>query len=546
VVAPGEEKAQSSQEPTQSKGANAVLRGTAAIARKESPSTPGMGGIFPTPKLKLVVPKSRPANGEDVFRKWHDSDSNLLILSGPSGAGKHAAVEQLKVLFPDVRITSFEGFPGVGQSLSDISRVLQSGRYDADAFVITTQLEVGEEPSPLKTYLLNRCARNTPWIAVLEPISIPEITALLSEHRQVRRTGIESLLKIDRIDRVSLKDRNTKCLRTPEALHVLADARYENPAQTTVTRVISDYVDGRLSRVDDDVLGRTGHEELLQRICYLHFMGKVGASNTGAVRSIDLAYMSEMLPHPHSNSLEVAAIIAEQSPFLTLQLGTGTTRNPQGQLARLPDTLIYEYFCAGGMKALSDGLILVFLQALIADEHHDAITATFSDTNSQLSNLDRMFLLYLQEDTPSFADLLQEQNRANDYFEWLRGFRNDTTRDPFFRKIAAYQLLAHGDFRLHNYMKLVNRETDRDRSLERLLESERGAGDIDAQLQERLSSHSLRNCRGVTAARMGQFGSLQCAESIAAELAYGNPDDDEKSEFVKATSNLVRRFIHDI
>ncbi len=68
----------------------------------------------------------------------------------------------------------------------------------------------------------------------------------------------------------------------------------------------------------------------------------------------------------------------------------------------------------------------------------------------------------------------------------------------------------------------------------------RGSGDIDRQLISRLRKKDLRCCRGVTAIRMGQAGSLDCVVPLADAMAE-SVDDFERTILRRELSSIVVR-----
>jgi hypothetical protein len=307
------------------------------------------------------------------------------------------------------------------------------------------------------------------------------------------------------------------------------------------------------------------HGNLLSRLCFQHFLGMGDIIESPSMtelegipdRAVSLDWLEQRLndpvdsTRPPGNRTTDARAIAEQSPFLRLHLASSSFAEKPYII--LPDTLSYEYFVARGflnairadedfrlakksLADLSDGMVVIFIQARIMPEDFPRLAAACQRTDLEEHN--RMLYLHLLEDWPTFATLLR--GGPAEYEAWLEGFVSDAP-NVFCWKMAAFQLLALGRFELADYLAELRKETPEDRAFEMELLSLRGAGDISRLLIERMNNRELHRCRGITAVRMGRLGSLQCVVAIGEAIADRNNSQLEVDVFLDQLAQLVVR-----
>lgn len=515
---------------------------------------------FPRPQMTMVIPEQRqPVVGVELLAQWIQSDSILLLVSGAPGAGKSAMLKELEGLADSsVEVETVDDFPRSGQSLSDISLLLQSATKQGEKkLAIATQIRANDPKAGITSYLLQNYSTYAPWVVILEPVPIHEIASLAETNPVVGNSvGIQTLLRLDRAGH------NTRFLRTPAALTALAEAK---TAKASISAVVDEFVMSRLMSTRIENLNPIEHSNLLSRLCFQHFLGMSDMTETPAVtelegipdRAVSLGWLEQRLndpadaTRPSANHSPDARTIAEQSPFLTLHLASSSFGEKPHII--LPDTLSYEYFVARGfinairadedfklakksLADLSDGMVVIFIQARIMPEDFPRLAVACQRTDLEEHN--RMLYLYLLEDWLTFATLLR--GSPPEYERWLEGFVNNAP-NVFCWKMAAFQLLALGKFELADYLAELRKETPEDRAFETELLSLRGAGDISRLLIERMNNRELRRCRGVTAVRMGRLGSLQCVVAIGEAIADRDNSQLEINLFLDQLAQLVVR-----
>lgn len=516
---------------------------------------------LPRPQVAMIIPEQRqPAPDADVFTQWVQSNSMLLLISGAPGAGKSIVLKEIEGLSESIKIETIDDFPRSGQSLSDISLLLQSTtKQGKQKLAIATQIRANDPRAGITSYLLQNYNSYEPWVVVLEAIPINEIAALAETNSVIGNSvGIQTLLRLDRAGH------DTRFLRTPAALMALVDAK---TAKTSISAVVEEFATSRLMDTTIENLNPIDHGNLLSRLCFQHFLGMGDMTESAAMielegipdRAVSLDWLERRLnapadaTQPPTNRATDARTIAEQSPFLTLHLEPSSSSFSEKPHIILPDTLSYEYFVARGfinairadeefnlakksLADLSDGMVVIFIQARIVPEDFPRLAAACQ--RPELEEHNRMLYLHLLEDWPTFATLLR--GSPPEYQTWLEGFVNDAP-NVFCWKMAAFQLLALGKFELGDYLAELKKETPEDRAFELELLSLRGAGDISRLLMERINNRELHRCRGITAVRMGRLGSLQCVIALGKAIADRNNSQLEIDIFLDQLAELVVR-----
>jgi len=491
-------------------------------------------GDLPFPPIRAVqlLPERRgPLPAVGLFDDWLQSNSRFLIISGAPGVGKTRALEALKERAGD-RVKCVDDFPSPGQSF-DVSRLLEEARgTEGPKLAVATQTRIDDRRSGALPML----GSPTIWAIILHPLAIPEVTELITALAPAHNVArLRALIALEE------RGHDTHFLRSREALAILVDLPPSEKSIPTITELVREFVVELSFKARG--MSPARQRELLSMICYAHFLGS-GSSHPDADLHSDRVpdVAEEWLAHLLNNDSDSAGQLADfrafvdTSPFLTARLG-----GRGGEPARviLPDALVYEYFVASGMLLalrrgedvrvsvaslgqLSDGMVVLFLHSEIESEDFDAIERQCR--RSGVTDPERLLFLFLLEDEESFMPLLREAGPA--YVIWLDRFK-ERAPNTFCWKMAAYQLLALGELPLREYLEVVELELPDERAYEFTAQASRGAGDVDRQLIARLRRDDLRNCRGVTALRMGISGSLDCVVPLADAMA------DEPDEYVR-------------
>jgi hypothetical protein len=483
----------------------------------------------------------------DVIGDWLQDRSNLLIVSGAPGVGKTGALRLFAQV--DSSVECHDDFPPPDGTFEDISRLLQSAldtRPDA-RIAVATEIRISDKRAAGRT--LGMLPVQNPWAVTIQPLVIPEVESLirhLEPERDVSR--LRALLDFEK------RGYDTHFLRTREALDILLRLSPSDKSAGTITQLVKEFVSSLVYRADGErqALNPIAELDLLSGVCYEHFLGRTG-DDSGRLAAdpaddhrdgeVSLDWFSRRMASVYRGKSLDARTFVHQSPFLTLDLTTRGPGDSESIYVILPDALVYEYFVARGMlerlrhgedvklsltslRQLSDGMVVLFLQSEIEPSELDRLE---QQCRGELAHQERLLVLFLLEDEESFVPLLRDADPA--YQRWLKDFK-DGAPNTFCWKMAAYQLLALGEMELEEYLKEVESEPEDERAYEFTAQLARGSGDIDKQLIGRLRRSDLRNCRGVTAIRMGEFGSLDCVLPLAEALA------DSASDF---ECNILRR-----
>lgn len=520
--------------------------------------TADQGEVVFTPirGVRILPDMQGPVPIADLVNDWLQDRSNLLIISGAPGVGKSSALRWIEQLGAGVEC--YDDFPPPDGTFGDVSRLLQGAldKNNAARVAVATEIRISDRRTGART--LAMLWVQNPWAVTLQPLLVPEVEALIQELGPTRDVArLRALVDLDE------RGHDTHFLRTREALDILLKLPPSDRSAETITQLVNEFVMTRLYRgSDQQMLNPNAHMDLLSSVCYDHFLGLAEGDPNGLDEAlaneqregeVSLEWLSEQLRRwivKPTEDVDGRAFVQE-SPFLTLQLEPSPHSDSDLARVGLPDALVYEYFVARGMLAklwrgedvklsltslrqLSDGMVVLFLQSQIGPDQLDSLER---QCLGGLANHERLLVLFLLEDEESFVALLREAGPT--YHAWLKDFK-DNAPNTFCWKMAAYQLLALGHMPLEEYLREIEREPEDERAYEFTAQAARGAGDIEKQLISRLRKPELRNCRGVTAIRMGLYGSLDCVLPLADALA-DSQDPFERAIIRRELANLLVR-----
>jgi hypothetical protein len=507
---------------------------------------------FPPIRGVQLLPERRgPLPVTDLFADWLKDPSEVLVISGAPGVGKSRALQELHARSPEV--VCIDDFPSPGTSFSEISNYRATSRGGAIKLAIATQTRIDNKG----TGFLSVVGIPNIWAMTLHPLAIPEVQELVTKLSSTRNVSrLHALIAMDE------RGHDTHFLRSRQSLAILLRLPPSELSTQTITELVREFVVELTYRGGQGPPTPTQHRELLSMVCYEHFKGLGSSHRQGqdALASVsstqevsfesfeELFAKCEDIPANMSD----ARSFVNASPFLTLRFETRHGHSWESERIVLPDALVYEYFVASGMLLslrkgedlkvsptslgqLSDGMIVLFLQAAMEKDDFDRLERQCR--RSDLSDVERLLLLFLLEDEESFVPLLREAGHG--YFEWLDRFKAQAP-NTFCWKMAAYQLLAVGRILLSEYLEVVESELPDERAYEFTAHTSRGGGDIDKQLIARLRRDDLRNCRGVTAIRMGISGSMDCIVPLADAMA-DSTDKYERSVMRRELQKIVMR-----
>ncbi len=515
--------------------------------------------------------------GDDVLldqvTQWDATESNLLLLFGPYGAGKTHALSSILQGLESAELRDFgtqhNGTNGFSSSLT--AQTILVDNYD----IVTGKAGPdGSEPDllQLKTILKqNRVVLATrrhfdiqndelfrqlitearwPSLGIRMPQIIELVPWTVEELREFAGTANErdlALVVTEYFDRFG--DSNPE-LRRPQALSMIASiiTRQNTPsAPLKLSNVLSQYASVTLAADYDAEKSRIPSrvkESILTDLAYDIYSGdgrnqgrahspnsipfaRIGVRVSEAVQSANLyvgnagrdryEWTADFLRTNHMLERVSAARADAEAEYKFRQ-----SAHYEFFLARA----IFERIQSGDSLELDDesflpesaqSLAFSIVKEMAAENLADRLVEIAS--RPSLSTLDRMIILYFLEDDQRFGETLAQA--PQEFAEELEKFEAETM-PLLIRKIAMYQRVILGKTSPFDYIhQLLADEDAEHRNAEARLHE--ATDSVAQQLLARLKNQSLKAALPITIYRLGQFGdgsaleSLEVAENTAAD-----------------------------
>lgn len=182
--------------------------------------------------------------------------------------------------------------------------------------------------------------------------------------------------------------------------------------------------------------------------------------------------------------------------------------------------------------ATVDSLAVAFVKELGGKELRDAVRDIIS--RPRLSSADRLVLLYLLEDEPDFASLVE--SAPPEYLDELHTLEK-TVKSFLLKKMIRYQLVIAGKYDATTYVSEVRQYED-ESALQAEIRLHSAETHVVQQLLQRLKNPALARARPITIYRLGQLGGDETIRAL--EWVVAGSDSQVVSQAAKDAMNRIR------